>query len=282
MPIIIASLNSGSNGNSYYIGNSREAVLVDAGISCRETERRLKKLDLSVKKIRAVFISHEHTDHTRGIEVISRRHRIPVYISPSAYQNSRLAIEGNLLIPLEAYVPVQIGGLVVNAFPKLHDAREPFSFTVTGDGITAGVFTDIGMPCEHVIQNFRMCHAAFLESNYDEVMLEEGRYPPYLKKRIRSDHGHLSNSQALELFLAHKPPFMSHLLLSHLSQDNNDPQLVLGLFGKHANGVTVSIASRYGESQVFSISGSEMPAEHGPAMAPPIVPAIVPAQGRLF
>ena len=257
MSLYIASLNSGSNGNCYYVGNHREAVLIDAGLSCRETEKRLSRLGLSFKKIKAIFISHEHTDHTCGVEVMARRYGLPVYLSEGTYRNSRLNLEENLVRQLKANVPEIIGELMVSAFLKQHDASDPYSFTVTGGGVTVGVFTDMGSVCDDLTQHFSLCHAAFLESNYDEEMLEEGRYPRFLKSRISSDHGHLSNRQSLELFKAHRSPFLSHLLLSHLSQDNNNPQLVLDLFKQHANGTHISIASRYEESPVYCISGSD-------------------------
>ena len=255
MSLYISSLNSGSNGNCYYIGNQQEAVLVDAGISCRETERRMIRSGLDFRKVKAVFITHEHSDHTKGVEFIARKYQVPVYISAGTYGNSRLRIDRNLLRHFEAYSPVQIGGLSVNAFPKLHDASEPHSFTVSGNGIVVGVLTDIGSACDHVIKNFSSCHAAFLEANYDEVMLENGRYPVYLKNRIRSDHGHLSNHQALELFTKFKSQKMSHLLLSHLSQDNNDPHLVERIFNRHAGETHIAIASRHRESIVYRITG---------------------------
>jgi phosphoribosyl 1,2-cyclic phosphodiesterase len=141
----------------------------------------------------------------------------------------------------------------VNAFPKRHDASEPRSFTINGNGITVGIFTDIGIACEHVVHHLSKCHAAFLEANYDETMLEEGSYPVYLKRRIRGDDGHLSNLQALELFTTHRPSFMSLLVLSHLSAYNNSPQLVHDLFSKHANGTRIVVASRYEETEVFKV-----------------------------
>ncbi len=257
MPLYITSLNSGSNGNCYYVGSENDAVFIDAGISCRETENRMARLGLSMDRIRAIFLSHEHSDHTGGAEVLSRRYGIPVFMSMAGYRNSRINIEEEFLIPLAVYSPVQFGDLVINAFPKMHDALDPHSFTVSGKGITVGILTDIGSVCEHVINNFRLCHAAFLEANYDEVMLEEGNYPPFLKKRIRGDHGHLSNRQALELFTGQRSPFMSHLLLSHLSRDNNSPNRVLDLFMKHAGGTRIAIASRYEESAVYCINGNE-------------------------
>lgn len=256
MSLNIISLNSGSNGNCYYIGNHHEAVLIDAGLSCRETEKRIARLGMSFNKIKAVFITHEHTDHTRGLEVIARKYQMPIYITSLTYRNSSLHLDEVLMKPFDTNIPVSIGGLSVKAFPKLHDAREPHSFTVTGDGITIGILTDIGSVCEHVIQNFSQCHAAFLEANYDDVMLEEGRYPLFLKNRIRSNEGHLSNHQALELFTKHKSPFMSHLVLSHLSEHNNSPDLVQNLFMKHAGGTHIAIASRFEESAMFSISNT--------------------------
>ena len=257
MPLYISSLNSGSNGNCYYIGNQHEAVLIDAGLSCRETEIRLTRSGLSFSKIKAVFISHEHTDHTRGMEVIARRYKIPVYLSAGTHRNRKTTLEPDLIRHFEAYTPVSIGKLSVNAFPKWHDAFDPHSFTVSGEGITIGVLTDLGAACHHVKQNFSQCHAAFLEANYDEEMLENGHYPIHLKNRIRSDHGHLSNSQSLELFTKSKPGFMSHLLLSHLSQDNNNPRLVRDLFIKHAGDTHIAIASRHQESAVYFINGEK-------------------------
>ena len=253
MSLYITSLNSGSNGNCYYIGNEHEAVLIDAGLSCRETELRMSRLGLAMRKIRAIFISHEHTDHTRGAEFISRKYSLPVYITAATHRSGRLKLEPQLIKPFTADIPVQIGELSVHAFPKRHDASEPHSFTVNGGGITIGIFTDIGIACGHVIHHLSQCHAAFLETNYDETMLEEGNYPVYLKRRIRSDDGHLSNLQALELFITHRPPFMSLLVLSHLSAYNNSPQLVNDLFSKHANGTRIVVASRYEETQVFKV-----------------------------
>ena len=251
--LYISSLASGRNGNCYYIGNEHEAVLVDAGITCRETERRMSRLGLSLKKVKAIFISHEHTDHTKGTEFISRKFRIPVYITATTHSNSRLLFEPQLVRHFSIKEPVHIGGLSIHAFPKRHDASEPHSFIIIGSGVTIGVLTDIGTACEHVVKNLSQCHAAFLEANYDETMLENGNYPAFLKKRIRGDEGHLSNNQALELFTTHRPSFMTLLVLSHLSAHNNTPQLVHDLFTKHANGVRIVVASRYEETELFSV-----------------------------
>lgn len=254
MALYITSLNSGSNGNCYYIGNQHEAVLVDAGLSCRETEKRMLRLGLSIRKVKAVFISHEHSDHIRGIEVLARKYELPVYITINTLRNGRLQLNAASVIPFIAYQTICIGALSITAFPKFHDAAEPHSFIISCNNINIGVFTDIGAPCNHVIHHFKQCHAAFLEANYDEQMLMHGNYPYHLKKRISGGHGHLSNKQALDMFIRHKPPFMSHLLLSHLSKENNCPNLVQNLFSHHAGGTQIIIASRYNETPVYAVN----------------------------
>ncbi|RNI29143.1 MBL fold metallo-hydrolase [Rufibacter latericius] len=268
MGMIITSLASGSNGNCYYLGNEQEAVLVDAGISCRETERRMQRLGLSMEKVKAIFISHEHSDHIKGLSVLAKKYRLPVYITPATLQHLRFGIEPQLVRSFQAYEPVQIGGLTVTGFPKFHDAADPHSFMVSHMGINVGVFTDIGAPCDHVIRQFMQCHAAFLETNYDEDLLEKGRYPYHLKVRIRGNHGHLSNRQALSLFTGYKPDFMSHVLLGHLSKDNNCPKLVQELFTSHAQGTEVVVASRYEETSVYEIEGAPVPASFPPVVLP--------------
>lgn len=259
MSLFITSLNSGSNGNCYYIGNDTEAVLIDAGISCRETERRMKRLGLSMERVKAIFISHEHSDHIRGLPQLAKQHYLPVYMTQQTWQHARLPQPRYPVYPLRAYEPICVGELCVTAFPKWHDASDPHSFIVTQGGVQVGVFTDIGAPCEHVVRHFSQCHAAFLETNYDEDMLALGRYPYVLKRRIQSDKGHLSNLQALTLFRDHRPAFMSHLLLAHLSKDNNSPQVVSELFNAHANGVQVVVASRYAETPVFEVGAAYSP-----------------------
>ncbi|MCC9166968.1 MBL fold metallo-hydrolase [Pontibacter harenae] len=256
MHLSITSLNSGSNGNCYYIGNRKEAVLVDAGISCRETEKRMKRLGLSMQKVKAIFISHEHSDHIRGLAVLAKKYQLPVFITPYTLQNCRLDLSEVQCVPFQAHEPVLVGELAVTAFPKLHDALDPHSFIVAYKDIKVGVFTDIGAPCANVIEHFQQCHAAFLEANYDEGLLEQGRYPYYLKNRIRGGRGHLSNRQALSLFMGYKPANMSHLLLAHLSKDNNCPKMVEELFTAHADGTQIIVASRFEETPVFNISCS--------------------------
>lgn len=259
MSLFITSLNSGSNGNCYYVGNDKEAVLVDAGISCREIEKRMKRLALSIHKIKAIFVSHEHTDHIKGICALIKKYQFPVYITTPTLIACGFSIEEHLVKSFTPHEPVTIGELTVTAFPKLHDACDPYSFVITHNQITVGVFTDIGVPCKNLIKHFQQCHAAFLEANFDDEMLEAGSYPYHLKKRIRGENGHLSNKQALDLFTTYRPPFMTHLLLSHLSKNNNCPDLVQKLFNEHAGGVQMIVASRFEETALYRISRSNDP-----------------------
>ncbi len=259
MQLYITSLNSGSNGNCYYIGNDNEAILVDAGLSCRETERRMQRLGLSMHKVRAIFVSHEHSDHIRGIPVLAKKYRLPVFITDRTALYSRMDFGNLVLIPFEAHEPIEVGELIVTAFPKFHDAADPHSFVVAYQNLRVGVFTDIGAPCDQLIHYFQQCHAAFLEANYDVEMLQNGYYPYHLKRRISGGKGHLSNKQALAVFETYKPDFMSHVFLSHLSKDNNSPDLVKDLFTAKADGTEVIVASRYEETPIYTLTCSENP-----------------------
>lgn len=253
MSLFVASLNSGSNGNCYYIGTQDEAVLVDGGISCRETVRRMKRLGLSIKNVKAIFITHEHGDHIHGVPVLSRKYKLPVYVTEETRRSVNLDVAEELVRPFKASVPVNVGELLVTPFAKVHDAMDPHSFLVEYGDVCVGVFTDIGHACADVIRHFKQCHAAFLESNYDEDMLERGGYPFHLKNRIRNGKGHLSNHQAAQLFVEHRPPFMTHLFLSHLSRNNNHPKIVDKLFKSIAAGTEIVIASREKESKLYHI-----------------------------
>lgn len=180
MSLFIASLNSGSNGNCYYVGNGTEAVLVDAGISCRETERRMDKLGLSMGQVKAVFISHEHADHIMGLPVLAKKYSLPVYISAATLRNSRMVLPSELVRDFTT-ASINIGALRVTAFEKLHDAADPYSFIVEGNGLRVGVLTDIGKVCKQVLHYFRQCHAVFLESIYDEKCWKRQLSAPFAK-----------------------------------------------------------------------------------------------------
>ncbi|HNA59023.1 MAG TPA: MBL fold metallo-hydrolase, partial [Chitinophagales bacterium] len=230
MPLSIASLNSGSNANCYYVGNEDDAILVDAGLAYKETILRMEGLGLDPKRLKAVFISHEHTDHISGVTQLHRKLNLPVYITEKTRLNTALRFRDDLIRPFIANAAIQIGSLHVLPFTKFHDAADPHSFMVYDNEVTIGILTDIGHACEEVINCFKQCDAVFLESNYCEEMLANGSYPAQLKKRISGKSGHLSNRQALELFVKHKSERLQLVLLAHLSQNNNTPEKALSEF----------------------------------------------------
>ena len=251
--LTICAIASGSNGNCYYIGNDQEAILVDAGISARQTMARMRGRNLDPMKIKAIFISHEHADHTHGARVLSKKLKIPVFLTSQTY----VAMYANLRPTAPRFFTPEneiiVGSFHIFPFLKRHDAAEPCSFRIAYKGLQTGVFTDIGSACENVIRNFSQCHVAFLESNYDEKMLWEGRYPWPLKKRIASEYGHLSNDQAFNLLVNNSGSQLRAVFLSHLSAENNTPDTALRRFAGVGNNVKIHMTSRYEAGEVVFV-----------------------------
>ncbi|HSM46535.1 MAG TPA: MBL fold metallo-hydrolase [Draconibacterium sp.] len=248
----ICAIASGSNGNCYYVGNEKDAVLIDAGISAKQIVQRLKDRNLEPAKIKAIFITHEHSDHMSGARVFGKRMYVPVYITPrtyyGAYKNQRPDVP-KFFNPGEK---IEVGELTVHSFLKNHDASEPCSFRVQCNGKSIGVFTDIGEPCENVTQHLQMCDGIFLESNYDEKMLWEGSYPWFLKQRVASGVGHLSNKQAFDLLQNHAGENLKCVFLSHLSKENNTPEVALQTMNLLNSRFEVRLTSRYEAAEVFT------------------------------
>ncbi len=246
----ICALASGSNGNCYYIGNESEAILIDAGISRRQIIDRMKAKGLNPKKVKAVFISHEHSDHYRGAKVLSDKLQIPVYISTKTNAKSYLKMRPNNVITFTPGDSITIGTFQIHSFAKFHDAIEPCSFRIEHEDKHIGVFTDIGEPCDNVKSEFTKCHFIFLESNYDTDLLETGNYPSYLKKRVAGKYGHLSNTQAKELTEQCAGEHLKTIYLSHISEDNNRGEIALDAFNGLSEKYDIKLASRYAPSDV--------------------------------
>lgn len=249
----ICALASGSNGNCYYIGNEEEAVLIDAGITTKQIISRMKLKGLNPEKLRAVFISHEHSDHVRGIRVLCKKLDIPAYFSQGTFDSSYYT---NQPLAVRFFNPgeqIKEGDFTIHTFLKNHDASEPCSFRLEYKGISVGVFTDIGSPCNNVTSHLNKCHALFLETNYDDEMLWNGRYPIFLKRRVSSEVGHLSNEQAFELLTEHAHPELQCVFMSHLSAENNTPQVVANTMQSFESKLDVRITSRHEPSEVYPI-----------------------------
>lgn len=209
-----------------------------------------------MERVQAIFVSHEHTDHIRGLSTLANRYYLPVYITEKTSKGANIRLIRHLSKPFYSDHTIQVGSLSVTPFFKNHDAADAHSFVVSGDGIHIGVFTDIGQVCTKFQHYFSQCHAAFLESNYDVQMLEQGRYPIHLKNRIRGGMGHLSNHQAFDLALNHRAPHLSHLILAHLSKENNHPDIAQETFAPLTPHIEISVASRYAPSAIISIEGT--------------------------
>ncbi|HKJ80333.1 MAG TPA: MBL fold metallo-hydrolase [Prolixibacteraceae bacterium] len=241
----ICAIASGSNGNCYYIGNEQDAVLIDAGISCKQIVKRTEERGLNPAKIKAIFITHEHSDHLRGARVAAKRMRVPVYMTSRTYMAAYNNLKPDYPKFFNAGDEIEVGDFIIHSFTKNHDASEPCSFRVEYNGKNIGVFTDIGEPCENVTSHLKLCDALFLETNYDETMLREGRYPYHLKRRVASAQGHLSNIQALKLIENFAGNNLTHLLLSHISAENNTPEIAIDTFKAFQGKYNVQLTSRY-------------------------------------
>lgn len=224
----VTILGSGSGGNSILVESGEVRLLVDAGFSGRDLERRLATVDVDPASLSAVLITHDHGDHTRGMGVFARRWQTPLYMT----EPTRLACAGLLTGAEEVRsysttAPVEIGTLRVDPFLTVHDAVDPVAVTLTelGSGEKLGIATDLGRPTATVRHALRECHLLVLESNHDELLLRESPYPWSVKARIASSHGHLSNRAAAELAAELHHPGLCGVVLAHLSESANDPGL---------------------------------------------------------
>ncbi|MBL1410242.1 MBL fold metallo-hydrolase [Sphingobacterium faecale] len=246
-----AAIASGSNGNCYYVAKGEDVVLVDIGINTKHVELRMAKLGLSPVGIKAIFITHEHGDHIRGLSVFCKRYQIPVYLTEGTYKGTKLRLPEHLVHIIHADARTAVGELTVIGIPKYHDAKEPCSFVITDGTTNVSILTDLGRGCDNVKHVIQHSDVLLLESNYDEEMLRTGRYSYYLKNRISSGWGHISNREALELLLENRSPRLRHLILGHLSGENNTVDIVEQTFAPHCEEIELSIALRTEETPLY-------------------------------
>lgn len=221
MAFQFASLGTGSSGNCFYVSGAGTAILIDAGLSFPATIQRMKMLGLSPASVSAIFVSHEHQDHTRGLATLANELRTPVYVT-EATRLAGLRLIRHLAVPFSGWQQITIGQLTVTAVPVCHDAAEPHAFLVQHNDVVLGVFTDIGHACENVKLAFARCHAAVLEFNHDKQMLANGHYSHRLKQRISGALGHLSNDDAAALVHHQGGPHLRQVFAAHISAHNNN------------------------------------------------------------
>jgi phosphoribosyl 1,2-cyclic phosphodiesterase len=249
----ICALASGSNGNCYYIGNENEAILIDAGINCKQILLRMNAVGLDPLKVKAVFISHEHVDHICGTKVFCNKHTIPGFFTPGTYYNASHDHRPKLYSFLQTGQSFTFGVFTIHTFSKNHDSAEPCSFRVEIEDVSISVMTDIGIPCKNVTDHLKESDILFLETNYDEKMLWEGNYTWPLKKRIASDHGHLSNIQAFDLVNDYANGRLKTIFLSHLSGENNKPEIAVDTFSPLNEKYKIICTSRHQPSELIRI-----------------------------
>ncbi|SEQ42104.1 Phosphoribosyl 1,2-cyclic phosphodiesterase [Solimonas aquatica] len=221
-----AMLGSGSKGNATLIEHGGTRILIDCGFNLRETEARLLRLGVEPASLTAILVTHEHGDHLGGVGRLARRHRIPVWMTYGtrrAWQDPEVPH----LIRFNPHQRFAIGSLAIEPYPVPHDAQEPCQYVI-GDGrLRLGVLSDAGHISAHMRAVLAGCDGLLLECNHDLRMLRDGPYPESLKRRVGSDRGHLSNDQAAGLLQAYEWQRLQHLVLTHLSESNNRPELAL-------------------------------------------------------
>lgn len=252
-------LASGSKGNAIYVSNSRTAILIDAGLSGIELERRLRSIGTGAEALDAIVVSHEHTDHIQSVGVLSRRFQLPVYINEptlTAAQTELGAIQET--IGFQSGAAFDIGSLTIHPFPVSHDAADPVGFTIQDGSAKVGIATDLGVATESVCHSLKGCQLVVLEANHDIKMLEEGPYPWELKQRIQSNLGHLSNEASRDLLSKVASSQLEHVILAHISETNNHPDRALSVVqaaaDPHAN--QLHIASQHTAGDIISLDGT--------------------------
>ncbi len=255
------ALASGSNGNSYYVSKNGKGVLIDIGINNKQLHLRMASVGVDPFSIEAIFITHEHIDHIAGLSVFSKRYQIPVFMTKGTYESCAHLIPSYLVHIIESNSCVQIGDLSIYGIPKIHDAKEPCSFLISDGSFNMAVLTDLGAVCANVKRAISLSDVLILESNYDEFLLKNGRYPYYLKNRISGGMGHLSNTISLNALLENKTDRLKHLILGHLSGENNRVDLVYETFSEHSKTFKLSVAERHKSTSLYCFQQLEIHVE---------------------
>ena len=265
----LCTLYSGSKGNAAYLETPNARILIDAGKCTRSLVSALASIGVSMDTLDAIFITHEHTDHVSSLEVLTKKHPIPVYMlyrSALRFEHtaSRELCEC-LRLHADAPYTETVGDVTVKAFPTPHDSRASvgfrFEFPMEGRVISIGYATDIGHVTEEIREGLSGCEAVVLESNHDVDMLMNGSYPYDLKLRIRGRRGHLSNRECADLAAELCEEGMTHLLLAHLSEENNYPDLAYDesfstLAGR---GVTLRVAAPHDVTMLVGEATAPIP-----------------------
>jgi phosphoribosyl 1,2-cyclic phosphodiesterase len=240
MGVSVSVLASGSRGNSTIVSSARTKILVDAGISCRETVKRMRACGDDPRTLSAILITHEHSDHVYGLAVLARKFQVPVFMTGATHQAWARSLRddaGELpqLARLEIFSAgrsFHVGDMAITPFTIPHDAADPVGLTFRSEGIKIGVATDLGYMPPNVCHELRGCDVLVIESNHDLEMLRVGPYPWSVKQRVGSPTGHLSNEKLAKFLCTEYDGNASYIVLAHLSEQNNHPELARGTAAK--------------------------------------------------
>ncbi|HIT89461.1 MAG TPA: MBL fold metallo-hydrolase [Candidatus Merdenecus merdavium] len=263
----LCSITSGSSGNCIYIGSEKDSILVDVGISGKRVEQGLNKIDMTTKDIQGILITHEHSDHIKGVGVLARKYEIPIYgtkgtISAMKESSSLGKIPDDLFREIKADESFQINDLNIQPFAISHDAAEPVAYRVEHQGNAVAIATDLGTYDDYIIEHLKNLDVLLLEANHDINMLQVGSYPYYLKQRILGNRGHLSNDTAGRLLCEILHDDLKEVILGHLSKDNNYEALAyetvcsevtMGENPYKASDFHIRVAKRDGNSDLIAI-----------------------------
>lgn len=253
--VVVATLGSGSRGNCTYIGTQERGVLIDCGLSTKQTFKRLAEIGLEDVRIEGVFLTHEHADHVGAARILCEKlHRrqggwTPFFMTGGTRTGLNPKVVPQTVRLIQSGRPIQLQDFTIEPWTVPHDTLDPVAYAVTIGTTRAGVITDLGRSTRLVERQLGSLDIAVLEFNHDAEMLFYGDYPWHLKQRVKGAHGHLSNEQAAEALQRGATDRLKHLVLAHLSEDNNNPELALhaaqeGLHASAARGVTVHVASQ--------------------------------------
>jgi phosphoribosyl 1,2-cyclic phosphodiesterase len=230
MDLNFCSLSSGSSGNCYYLGNEFHGILIDAGISATSIRRFLKNMHISMQTIMGVLITHNHIDHIKGLELLTRKNNLPAFTTHKIWKSiltPQKKISQDCVRDISLKKKFHLAGFDIEAFPVCHDAPETIGFHICAGDKKITIVTDLGHICQTAAEYIKSANLLVIESNYDKQMLMNGNYPNYLKARIESDHGHLGNHQTSGFLADIINDNLTNICLAHLSKNNNSPELVL-------------------------------------------------------
>jgi len=229
------SLGSGSSGNSYLVSKNKTNILVDCGFSVTELEKRMSKREMKPSEITAIFLTHEHDDHSKGVFAFAEKHDKPIYLTYGTLKMCQKKIKNSYNLKINIISPLdnlELNEFIIYVIPVPHDAREPVQFKFESEKKTLAIITDLGFGNKELINSIQKINALILESNHDDNLIHQSRYPKNLKERIRSNYGHLSNQNSLQILKKLNLDNLKWLGAAHLSKENNSPELVKDLWEK--------------------------------------------------